>query len=437
MKKYKKAGILLVLSCLPMIGFAQNGVQFEQTLNWQEVQAKAKKEKKFIFVDCYATWCGPCKLMDKTVYLDDSVADFINARFISVKVQMDTSNSDGPRAKAWYAAAHALGQAYQVHAYPTFLFFSPEGVAVHAGVGYSGVQDFIALSGEALNPKRQYFALLSRYKEGHREFSDMPYLARTGYLLKDNETAREIGTDYIRHYLLHLDSNQLFTKENISFIRDFTRSTKDDGFRFLYLQAAKVDRTMADSTYAQTLLDYLISKDEIDPRVLQAGKDSLASPDWALIRSAITQKYGDIYADRTISRAEVRWYGYKRNWHEFTRSIVYLLEKYGTSMNHADLDENAWSLFRFSNDSTELNVAVAWMAQVVKTESDSTNLLPASLDTYANLLYKCGTRKQEAIETEERALNMAIEFKVQNFEEEFRGTLDKMERGQPTWPITK
>jgi hypothetical protein len=77
------------------------------------------------------------------------------------------------------------------------------------------------------------------------------------------------------------------------------------------------------------------------------------------------------------------------------------------------------------------------MAQVVKTESDSTNLLPASLDTYANLLYKCGTRKQEAIETEERALNMAIEFKVQNFEEEFRGTLDKMERGQPTWPITK
>ena len=43
------------------------GIHFEQGLSWKDILAKAKAEHKYIFVDCYATWCGPCKYMDKNV----------------------------------------------------------------------------------------------------------------------------------------------------------------------------------------------------------------------------------------------------------------------------------------------------------------------------------------------------------------------------------
>src|SRR4051812_34660552 len=66
-----------------------SGITWVDNLNWQQVLKKAKKEKKYIFVDCFTTWCGPCKKMDKVVYTNDSLGDFLNAKFISVKLQMD------------------------------------------------------------------------------------------------------------------------------------------------------------------------------------------------------------------------------------------------------------------------------------------------------------------------------------------------------------
>ena len=34
-------------------------IRFEEG-SYQEVLAKAKKENKLLFIDCYTSWCGPC-----------------------------------------------------------------------------------------------------------------------------------------------------------------------------------------------------------------------------------------------------------------------------------------------------------------------------------------------------------------------------------------
>jgi len=36
------------------------GIQFFKG-TFQQALAKAKKENKMIMMDCYTTWCGPCK----------------------------------------------------------------------------------------------------------------------------------------------------------------------------------------------------------------------------------------------------------------------------------------------------------------------------------------------------------------------------------------
>ncbi len=63
----------LMVFFIPLILFSQSdtsskGIKFEEGLNWQQVKEKAEKDQKYIFVDCYATRCAPCKQMEKEVY---------------------------------------------------------------------------------------------------------------------------------------------------------------------------------------------------------------------------------------------------------------------------------------------------------------------------------------------------------------------------------
>ena len=59
----------------------ETSIQFTNA-KWADLQKKAKDENKIIFVDIYATWCGPCKLLKRTTFTDKEVGDFFNANFI-------------------------------------------------------------------------------------------------------------------------------------------------------------------------------------------------------------------------------------------------------------------------------------------------------------------------------------------------------------------
>ena len=64
--KYWNWGILVSL-LFATTGVLAQPLKFEKS-NWEAVKAKAKAENKPIFVDTYASWCEPCKWMDKHVF---------------------------------------------------------------------------------------------------------------------------------------------------------------------------------------------------------------------------------------------------------------------------------------------------------------------------------------------------------------------------------
>ena len=72
----KKIAILiaLCLAFLPNLTKAEE-IQFNHS-DWKSILAKAGKEKKFIFVDAYTTWCGPCKWMAANTFTNPEVAEF-------------------------------------------------------------------------------------------------------------------------------------------------------------------------------------------------------------------------------------------------------------------------------------------------------------------------------------------------------------------------
>src|ERR1700685_3137554 len=101
---------LVIISVLMIAGMMQSysqkdttkGIVFEHGLSWREVLQKAKQENKYVFVDCYATWCGPCKGMEQTVYPVEAVGEAFNGNFISVKLQLDKTRQDDDNVRSWY-----------------------------------------------------------------------------------------------------------------------------------------------------------------------------------------------------------------------------------------------------------------------------------------------------------------------------------------------
>ena len=108
------------------------GIQFTEA-SWKEILKKAKAEKKVIFLDAYASWCGPCKLLQKNVFTKKAVGDFYNEKFINVK--MDMEKGEGP----------ALSQVYPLEAYPTLLFIDGNGKILKKVLGLQTPENLIAI----------------------------------------------------------------------------------------------------------------------------------------------------------------------------------------------------------------------------------------------------------------------------------------------------
>lgn len=57
--------------------------------SWDEAVALQAKTQKKIFVDVYTEWCGWCKKMDSSTFVDPTVVKFMNDNFIAVKLDAE------------------------------------------------------------------------------------------------------------------------------------------------------------------------------------------------------------------------------------------------------------------------------------------------------------------------------------------------------------
>ncbi len=82
---------------------------------YTEALAKAKAENKPIFLDVYATWCGPCKKLKKTTFKDEMAGDYFNKNFICIAIDGETQEGA------------AIIHKYRVRSYPTLIIADYEG----------------------------------------------------------------------------------------------------------------------------------------------------------------------------------------------------------------------------------------------------------------------------------------------------------------------
>ena len=135
---------------------ATEGTNFRD-LSFDEALAAARAEGKLLFVDCYTTWCGPCKNMAEKVFPQKAAGDYFNPRFVCIKI--DIEKGEGVE----------LAKRWEVHAYPTFLIFRPDGTIQHRMVGGGDLESFIARTEKGLNPETNLEAQKRRYAEGNMD----------------------------------------------------------------------------------------------------------------------------------------------------------------------------------------------------------------------------------------------------------------------------
>lgn len=110
--------------------------------------------------------------------------------------------------------------------------------------------------------------------------------------------------------------------------------------------------------------DSIIKVEIIDPAITDAQGDA---PNWSSLTTEITQKYDAVYADRTVTKAQI-YYDYGKDWPVFSTAIVRYTEKYEDHNNLKLLNYNAGFILKYSTDKKELETAMGWSKHTVEKE---------------------------------------------------------------------
>lgn len=131
--------LVLLFSVTVSVNAGTGSIQFLDA-SWAQTTTKAKESGKYIFLDCYTDWCYWCKVMDKETFMDTSVSNMINSKFIPARREMEKSEE-----------GKALSMKYHVSGFPTYLVFDGNGQLVYQIVGYREADDFKNELNKALN----------------------------------------------------------------------------------------------------------------------------------------------------------------------------------------------------------------------------------------------------------------------------------------------
>ncbi len=132
---------------------------FEGT--FEEALAKAKSESKLVFVDFYATWCGPCKQMAEKVFTDEEVGKYMNEKFVCMQINVETAG--------WQKET---AEKFNVTVLPTLVFFKTDASVASRLAGAREKDDFLGAAKVACGEQLSFVKLYDRAKS-KKDLTDM------------------------------------------------------------------------------------------------------------------------------------------------------------------------------------------------------------------------------------------------------------------------
>lgn len=387
---YFNWGILWGLLLLTWNASAQQ-LKFE-TSDWEAVKAKAKATNKPIFVDTYASWCEPCKWMDKHVFAKGEVAHFFGKHYISYK--LDIEKGEGI----------AFAEQYSVYSYPTLLYFNAEGELVHRLIGAFDSQELIQKSKDALQPEHQIYTLQKRFEGGERAAAFLKqYVAA---LQQANEQYQSVADVYVQTVGLPA----LMEEENFEFLEAYINN---DYRHRAYLYVVSNRFAFGEALTAKRVDNYLSGALNIRCYKLVENAASKSAI------KAFLQDVKRLLPERLdYYRARIDFYYNNNTKRDYKLALRY--EKHCTDANSLNALAR-YMLEVHSGNETQLNSALEWANKAILLEETV-----HTLETKALILLAL-ERKQEAWEVAKRQVELSKEKK--EYMKESKALLEEIEEG--------
>ena len=446
----------------PTALFAQ-GIHFE-TGNWKAVLAKAKAQNRMVYVDAYTTWCGPCKVLERTVFPQKEAGDKYNSLFVNYR--LDAEKGEGI----------AFKKKYRVTAFPSHLFINPKTEEiVYRTTGAGGVALFnqnadVALE-EAADPMT-WDLYAKSFAAGTRDPRFLKaYLLKAARLKQNNDAI-------LNAYIAPLDKAAL-PDSTLYFLEDNTRTIWNDAVPILAANRARLaTRDTGEHYYGYGYQvdrwlypSYEVARDAKDEQQLsglvsfiQANISDGAEADNQIFfyRKRYYEETEDSVKGAAVAAEEVALMASKplayfsvadaKAREDMESGIRYQLKSMtlpeGTNLdtlvakNMAQnagafpsvraaelLNSAAWKTYENKKaTAADLQEALKWSGKAMAFSQSYPEYWAAFADTHASLLYRTG-QKEEAFLTEAKAIKALQGAGKKEDADRYEQTLQKMKSG--------
>lgn len=355
MKLIKLLSLALAIST---VGSVFGQIRFKENVAFQTILDQAKSENKLVFMDCYTTWCGPCKWLSKEVFADNELGNVYNAQFVNFKSDMEKGEGLD------------IAKKYDINAYPTLLWLNGDGEVVFQVSGAMEKTYFMKFAEDVKNEENTLPNLISKYEAGNREPAFLEKLASTANLASVPNAPL-----YSYEYLKSIPQSEWLPK-NMNYIYNASNSFDSEVTQFVIAHKAEI----TDPNFVEYVLGNCANT---------ALKKAIENKSEAELE-ALTKNILKYSPEKTEYVTEMQLYFYKATGNRKKLNEVASAEL-KNSKDAALLNNYAWDRFENETDEKLLREAIVWAERAVKIERDFANT-----DTLGQLYKKIGNEKKAA-----------------------------------------
>ena len=186
--------------------------------SWEKVVKDAKEQNKLIFVDCYTTWCGPCKRLAAEVFPREDLGTYVNERFVSVKYDVERGNG----------LEFAKQYRDLIHGFPTLLLIDTEGKVLNRIVGFFPAETILKAIQNSVEG-RTWQVMEQEYQAGKRDRDFVMEYLEALLTADEGEKYDKVKREYIAQFPL----DSLMNKEIWELASGYITNPESDEFQFV------------------------------------------------------------------------------------------------------------------------------------------------------------------------------------------------------------
>ncbi|WP_294278260.1 thioredoxin family protein [uncultured Chryseobacterium sp.] len=335
--------------CIGVLIFSQESIQF-QDVPFKDLIAKAKKENKIIFIDAYASWCGPCKMMERNVFTKKPVGDYFNTNFVNARFDMEKGEGREIAAK------------FGVRSYPTYLFLNGDGELVSQNFGYMEESLFLSMAQDVNSPNNKKGSLKDRFAKGEK---DPEFLIN---IMKLNSSSDfDFAKKASERYFENKKATDELSKEDIGYLLFFLKSSEDDNYKVFTARKAQIIQQLPEETYKQ--FDNQLKLAKI---VEQSIDDKTKTINSAYFMKAAEPLVGTYDATLKLNQTKLAYYEQNANFPEYEKAALEYY-KNSDSFEPNELLKAAWIFSEHVKNTASLKKAAEWAEKSVMRGETSEN----------------------------------------------------------------